>query len=151
MQCRRDAFVQGEDQEVPVPTWEAWGSPLRKRPAPPSSDVALPVHQYLDNIQVSHESSIDGREKGPTFLEKDSLQQRVLIPQHQTFICGTAMTLLQALQRIFIALDGGLELTDILGPSLAEGSLRLSVALLTLFRGGIYLSKVSRVNNKKGQ
>lgn len=59
------------------------------------------------------------------------------------------MTLLQTLQRIFIALDGGLELTDILGPSLAEGSLRLSVALLTLFRGGIYLSKVSRVNIKK--
>lgn len=49
------------------------------------------------------------------------------------------MTLLQTLQRIFIAFDGSLELTDILGPSLTEGSLRLSVTLLTLFRRGIDL------------
>lgn len=49
------------------------------------------------------------------------------------------MTLLQALQGILIAFDSSLKLTDILGPSLPEGSLRLSVALLTLFRSGINL------------
>jgi hypothetical protein len=77
---------------------------------------------------------------GPTFLEKDPFQQRIFISQHQTFICCTAMTLLQALQGILIAFDSSLKLTDILGPSLAEGSLRLSVALLTLFRSGINLN-----------
>ena len=51
------------------------------------------------------------------------------------------MALLQALQRLLIALDGGLQLADILGATLPEGSLGLAVALLALLGGGIDLKR----------
>lgn len=51
------------------------------------------------------------------------------------------MALLQALQRLLIALDGGLQLADILGATLPEGSLGLAVALLALLGGGIDLNR----------
>lgn len=54
------------------------------------------------------------------------------------------MILLESLQALFIALDGGLELADILGATFTESRLRLSVALLTLLRGCIDLDKISR-------
>ena len=43
------------------------------------------------------------------------------------------MTVLQVLQRLFMVLDRALQLLDILGPSLSEGSLCLPIALLALF------------------
>ena len=49
------------------------------------------------------------------------------------------MALLQALQGLFIALDGRLQLTDVLCTTLSEGSLRLSIALFSLLRGSVYL------------
>lgn len=43
-----------------------------------------------------------------TFLQKDSLQQRVLVPQHETLIRSLSMALLQVLQLLFMVLDGSL-------------------------------------------
>lgn len=43
------------------------------------------------------------------------------------------MLLLQTTQSLFIGLDGGLQLLDVFCSALAKGSLRLPVALLTLF------------------
>jgi len=57
--------------------------------------------------------------------------------------------LLESLQALFIALDGGLELADILGATFTESRLRLSVALLTLLGGCIDLDKISRWTLKK--
>lgn len=55
------------------------------------------------------------------------------------------MALLQVLQGVFMVLDGGLELLDVLGASLAEGGLSLAVALLALLGGGVDLWAVSGV------
>jgi hypothetical protein len=49
------------------------------------------------------------------------------------------VTLLQRLQRLFMVLDGGLELLDVLGAPLSERSLGLPVPLLALLGRGIYL------------
>ncbi len=49
------------------------------------------------------------------------------------------MALLQALQRIFMLLDGGFELLDVFGPPLTESSLGLAVALLPLLGRCVYL------------
>ena len=76
----------------------------------------------------------------PTLLQEDTFKQRVLVPEHQAFVGGGSVALLQILQRIFMMLDGLLQLLDILRPPLSEGRLGLSVALFSLFRGGIYLA-----------
>jgi hypothetical protein len=80
-------------------------------------------------------------EKPLTLLEENPLQQRVFIPQHQALIGGAAMALLQTLQGVFIPLDGGLQLADVLCPTLAECSLRLAVALLAFLGGGVDLNQ----------
>lgn len=63
------------------------------------------------------------------------------------------MALLQALQGLFIALDGRLQLTDVLCTTLSEGSLRLSIALFSLLRGSVYLEihepPSHRINGKR--
>jgi hypothetical protein len=76
----------------------------------------------------------------PTFLQQDPLEQRVLVPEHQTFVGGVAVVVLQVLQGLLMVLDSALELLDVLGAALAEGCLGLAVALLALLRGGIYLT-----------
>lgn len=43
------------------------------------------------------------------------------------------MALLEVLQRIFMMLDGGLELFNILGATLSKGCLRLAIPLLPFF------------------
>lgn len=50
------------------------------------------------------------------------------------------MILLKGLQGVFIALNGGLELADVLCATFTEGSLGLAVALLPLLRGSIDLT-----------
>lgn len=50
------------------------------------------------------------------------------------------MALLEGGQTFLMLLDGRLELFDILGATLAESRLCLSVPLLSLLRGGIDLS-----------
>lgn len=96
----------------------------------------------------------------PTFFDKNSLQERILIPQHQTFVRGTPVALLQGLEGLFIAFDGRFQLLDVLRPPLSEGCLRLSVALLTFLRCGIDLrrfistgiaEKCARVNSGDGR
>jgi hypothetical protein len=74
-----------------------------------------------------------------TFLEQDSLQQGVLVPQHQTLIGSAAVVLLQGLQGVLIALDGGLELPNVLGTPLPKRGLGLPVPLLALFGGSVDL------------
>lgn len=54
------------------------------------------------------------------------------------------MTVLQVLQRLLVVLDGALQLLDVLGAALAKGGLRLPVALLALFRGGIDLTALGQ-------
>jgi hypothetical protein len=54
------------------------------------------------------------------------------MPKHQTFVGGTAVTLLQVLQRLLMVLDSTLQLLDVLSTALAEGSLSLPVPLLSL-------------------
>jgi hypothetical protein len=61
------------------------------------------------------------------------------------------MILLQGLQGLFIALDGGLELADVLCATLTKGRLGLAIALLTLFRGRIDLREVSLSVGSKGR
>lgn len=74
-----------------------------------------------------------------TLLQQDSLEKGVLIAKHQTFISRMSMALLQALQRVFMLLDGSFQLLNVLGPPLAESSLGLAVALLPLLGRCIYL------------
>jgi hypothetical protein len=82
----------------------------------------------------------DGRgSKQRTLLQQDSLKKRILVTEHETFVSGTTVTLLQGLQRVFMVLDGGLELLDVLGAPLSERSLSLPVSLLALLGRGIYL------------
>lgn len=50
-----------------------------------------------------------------------------------------AVAVLQALQGVFMLLDGSFELLDILGPPLPEGCLSLAVPLLPLLGRCIYL------------
>lgn len=57
-----------------------------------------------------------------------------------------AVALLETLQRILVLLDGGLELFDVFGPPLAEGSLSLTVPLLPLLGRCVYL--VSKSTSK---
>jgi len=54
------------------------------------------------------------------------------------------VALLQALECLFILLNGCLQLLDVFGPPLAEGRLGLSVALLALLRRGIDLGGKER-------
>lgn len=77
--------------------------------------------------------------RGLTLLKKYPFKQGVLVSEHQTFVGRRAMTLLESRQRLLILLDRRLKLLDVLGPALSEGSLRLSVALLTLFRRSVDL------------
>lgn len=49
------------------------------------------------------------------------------------------MTILQVLQRLFVMLDGSLELLDVLCATFTKGGLRLSITLFALLRSGINL------------
>jgi hypothetical protein len=75
----------------------------------------------------------------PTFLEEDSLKQRILVTKHETFVCCISVALLQCLQRLFVSLDRCFELLDVLCSSLSKSGLSLAVSLLSLLRGSIYL------------
>ena len=59
------------------------------------------------------------------------------------------MILLQSLQTVFIALDGGLQLTDVFGATLPKSSLSLPIALLTFFLSGIDLVQDVKKRKKK--
>lgn len=67
-----------------------------------------------------------------TFLEKNSLKQRVLIPKHQAFVGGIAMSGLEVVQVGFVHPNSLLKLFDVLSPALTKRSLCLPVALLAL-------------------
>lgn len=75
-----------------------------------------------------------GRPETPrlTFLQENSLEQRILVPEHQALISGGTMTLLEGPQSVFVLLDRCLELLDVLGSTFPERRLGLSVALLAL-------------------
>jgi hypothetical protein len=86
-----------------------------------------------------------------TFLEKNAFQQRILIPEHQTLIRCIAVRRLQTVKILFVNLNGILELLDVLGTPFPECSLGLTVPLLPLFRGGVYLTYWSATNNDTEQ
>lgn len=101
--------------------------------------AARPGHRYLEVGELVCTSKAVAQ-WSVTFLEQDALQQRVLVAQHQTLVGGAAVALLQVLQGVLMVLDGALELLDVLGAALTEGSLGLAVALLALLRSGIDLA-----------
>ena len=103
-----------------------------------SSSATRPAHQCLGGGQYVVKSGCQCI-WGPTLFQQDSLEKRILVAEHQTFICGAAMALLQCLQCLLMVLDGGLELLDVFGAPLTERSLRLPIPLLALFRRGINL------------
>jgi hypothetical protein len=74
-----------------------------------------------------------------TLLEQDTLKQRVLIAQHQTFVGSCAMRCLQVVKIGFVNTNGLFKLLDVFGSTFSKSSLCLSVALLTFFRGGVDL------------
>lgn len=79
----------------------------------------------------------------PTLLQQNTFQQRVLVPQHEALVGRGPVALLQARQGVFVLLDSGFKLLDILSATLAKGSLRLPVALLALFGSRIDLEQIS--------
>ena len=81
----------------------------------------------------------DGKGGRLTLLQEDTLKKGVLVAQHQALVSGSAVGRLEALQVALMDADGLLELLDVLGATLAEGSLGLAVALLALLRGRIDL------------
>lgn len=68
-----------------------------------------------------------------TFFQQNSLQERVLVTEHQTLICGAAVTLLKGLERLLVMFDGSLELLDVFRSPFTKRGLRLSVSLLSFF------------------
>jgi hypothetical protein len=69
-----------------------------------------------------------------TFLEKNSLKQRILVPEHQAFVGGVAVSGLEVVQVGFVYPNGFLELLDVLCAALTERGLSLPVSLFALFR-----------------
>ena len=68
-----------------------------------------------------------------TFLEQDALEQRILVAEHQAFIGGRTVALLEVLKGLFMVLYGSFELFDVLGASFAECRLRLAISLFPFF------------------
>jgi hypothetical protein len=54
------------------------------------------------------------------------------------------VALLEILELLLMVLDGCLELLDVLSSALAKSSLGLSVPLLALFRGSVYLLRLDQ-------
>ena len=77
--------------------------------------------------------------EGRTFLKQNAFEQRIFVSEHETVVGGGTMALLERGEGVVVLLDGGLELFDIFGATFTEGSLRLTVALLALFRRGVNL------------
>lgn len=69
-----------------------------------------------------------------SFLEKDALEQRVLVAQHQTLVGGVTVGSLQVVEVLLMDADSLLELLDVFGAAFTEGGLRLAVSLLALLR-----------------
>ena len=59
------------------------------------------------------------------------------------------MALLQTGESFLILLDGRLQLLDVLGSSFSKGGLRLAIALLSLFGGGIDLARGVSVGQRQ--
>ena len=106
-----------------------WGLPVLARN---SACTSIPAHGSLSSPRPLHKSG-QSRGGGLTLLEQYPFQQRVLVPEHQALVRRVAVTQLQGLQSVFMMLDRRLQLLDVLGPSLPEGGLRLTVPLLSLF------------------
>jgi hypothetical protein len=74
-----------------------------------------------------------------TFLYQYALEERILVSQHQTLVGRGAMACLQGLNGFLLQLDGALQLFNIFCAAFSERRLGLSIALLALLGGGIYL------------
>ena len=126
-----------------------------------SSSATPPGRQYLFKAVASASSTKKkGREiemlQNNTFFQENPFQERVLVTEHQTFICSTAVTLLKRLECLLVMFNGSLELFDILRSPFAKRGLRLSVSLLSFFRRRIYLQAAKLISkttsaNQPGQ
>lgn len=67
-----------------------------------------------------------------TFLEQDTLEQRVLVAQHQALVSSATMGCLEVVEIGLVDPDGLFELLDVLCAPFSERGLRLPVPLLAL-------------------
>lgn len=72
-----------------------------------------------------------------SFLEKDALQQRILVAQHQAFIGSASVSCLEIGEIRLMDSNRLFQLLDVLCAALPKGGLRLAVPLLPLLRGSI--------------
>jgi hypothetical protein len=68
-----------------------------------------------------------------SLLKKNTLQQRVLVSKHQALVGGGAVSRLEVMEVGLMDADGLFELLYVLSSTFTEGSLSLSVPLLSLF------------------
>lgn len=69
-----------------------------------------------------------------SFFEENTLQQRVLVAQHQTLVSGTSVSRLQVGKIRLMDSNRLFQLLDVLCATLSESSLCLTVPLLSFFR-----------------
>lgn len=74
-----------------------------------------------------------------TLFKQDPLQQGVLVSEHEALICRASVGGLEAVEVRLMDSDGLLELLDVLSAALTESRLGLSVPLLALLGGRVYL------------
>jgi len=74
-----------------------------------------------------------------SLLKKNTLQQRVLVSKHQALVGGGAVSRLEVMEIGLMDADGLFELLYVLSSTFTEGSLSLSVPLLSLFGSRIDL------------
>ena len=74
-----------------------------------------------------------------SLLKKNTLKQRVLVSKHQALIGGGAVSRLEVMEVGLMDADGLFELLYVLSSTFTEGSLSLSVPLLSLFGSRIDL------------
>jgi hypothetical protein len=77
--------------------------------------------------------------KYPTFLQQYPLQKGILISQHEALIRRTPMGRLEIMKVGLMNSNGLLQLLDVFRPALSKGCLGLTVSLLPLLGGSIYL------------
>lgn len=77
-------------------------------------------------------------------FKENTLEEGVLVPQHQTFVGGGAVGRLEVVEVGLMDANGLLELLDVLSAALSESGLGLSVSLFALLRSSVDLQRLYR-------
>lgn len=85
------------------------------------------------------EKAKGARIRSSTFFKEDTLEERVLIPKHQTLVGGVTVSSLELVEILLVHTDCFLQLLDVLRTPLAESGLSLAIPLFPFLRRGIYL------------